>query len=251
MTKITQYINIFDFDGTLTNDTWPKFWVWVRKFGYQGISRNDDLEDALAEYRSKNLGNPLETFYAFFNDLLVSNKTTISLDELMEGERYIVYNPGVIEFLESSEIKNYVITGGLKDFVSNLSIAKHFAGVYGTSVIFNQEGRIPGIGEAVTDDKKVDAIREILRINGRVEDDCRGVAFIGDGYSDADSLKFVHEHGGISIFVHQPDTNDFYYEHNRQVYENLNKNGMIDYNLLADYRMDTPLGKVLRRKDEE
>lgn len=27
-------INIFDFDGTLTTETWPKFWVWVKKFGY-------------------------------------------------------------------------------------------------------------------------------------------------------------------------------------------------------------------------
>ncbi len=248
MTKKTQYINIFDFDGTLTNDTWPKFWVWVKRFGYQGISRNADLEGALAEYRSKNAGNPLETFYAFFNHLLVSNNATITLDELMEGEQYIVYNPGVLEFLESSEIKSYVITGGLKDFVRNLSIAKYFEGVYGTSVIFDQEGRIPGIGEAVTDDKKVDAIREILRINGRVAEDCRGVTFVGDGYSDADSLKFVHEHGGIAIFVHQPDNNDFYFEHNRQVYESLNKDGMIDYNLLADYRDNTPLGKILRRK---
>ena len=22
-------INIFDFDGTLTTETWPKFWAWV------------------------------------------------------------------------------------------------------------------------------------------------------------------------------------------------------------------------------
>ena len=26
-------INIFDFDGTLTTETWPKFWVWAKKFG--------------------------------------------------------------------------------------------------------------------------------------------------------------------------------------------------------------------------
>lgn len=249
MTRITQYINIFDFDGTLTNDTWPKFWVWVKRFGYQGISRNDELEGALAEYRKKNIGNPYETFYAFFNDLLVENNETISLDELMEGEKYIVYNPGVVEFLESSEIKNYVITGGLKDFVGNLSIAKHLEGVYGTPVIFNQDGKISGMGQAVTDDKKVDAVREILKSNGREEDDCRGVAFIGDGYSDAYSLRYVHEHGGIAIFVHQPNNDDAYYEHNREVYEKLNQDGMIDYNLLADYRDNTPLNKILKRQD--
>ncbi len=52
-------INIFDFDGTLTTETWPKFWVWVKKFGYSGEQRNDDLENALAEYRD---GSPLSNF---------------------------------------------------------------------------------------------------------------------------------------------------------------------------------------------
>ena len=37
-------INIFDFDGTLTTETWPKFWVWVEKFGYNGTQRNGELE---------------------------------------------------------------------------------------------------------------------------------------------------------------------------------------------------------------
>ncbi len=52
-------INIFDFDGTLTTQTWPKFWVWIKKFGYNGEKRNEQLETALAEYRTRNLGNEL------------------------------------------------------------------------------------------------------------------------------------------------------------------------------------------------
>lgn len=58
-------INIFDFDGTLTTETWPKFWVWVKKFGYNGVQRNAELEKALAEYRKLNTGNELETFLHF------------------------------------------------------------------------------------------------------------------------------------------------------------------------------------------
>ena len=60
-------INIFDFDGTLTNQTWPKFWVWIKKFGFCGEMRNEKLEKALAEYRKKNVGNELETFFWFFS----------------------------------------------------------------------------------------------------------------------------------------------------------------------------------------
>ncbi len=78
-------INIFDFDGTLTTETWPKFWVWVEKYGYDGKKRNDELEFALAQYRKVNTGTDLETFFGFFNSLLQKHNDTITLEELMNG----------------------------------------------------------------------------------------------------------------------------------------------------------------------
>ena len=96
-------INIFDFDGTLTTETWPKFWVWVKKFGYNGEQRNDNLEKALAEYRKKHVGNDLETFFGFFNDLLVYNNEMLTYEELMEGEQFIQYNTGVTDFIKNTE----------------------------------------------------------------------------------------------------------------------------------------------------
>ena len=87
-----ELINIFDFDGTLTTETWPKFWVWVKKFGYNGTQRNEQLEKALDEYRKLNTGNELETFFTFFNDLLVNNDEILTYEELMEGEQFIQYN---------------------------------------------------------------------------------------------------------------------------------------------------------------
>lgn len=107
-----EQINIFDFDGTLTTETWPKFWVWVKKFGYSGEKRNNDLETALENYRKTHVGNNLENFFKFFSDLLTQNNTYITYDELMEGEKYIKYNPGVIEFLNNSTSKNYIVSGG-------------------------------------------------------------------------------------------------------------------------------------------
>ena len=64
-------INIFDFDGTLTTETWPKFWVWAKKFGYSGEKRNDNLERALAEYRGTHNGDELETFFGFLTIYLL------------------------------------------------------------------------------------------------------------------------------------------------------------------------------------
>lgn len=242
--KIKQ-INIFDFDGTLTTETWPKFWIWVKKFGYNGNKRNDELENALSEYRKVKKGNSLETFFWFFNDLLVDNNETITYEELMEGEEYIEYNPGVKEFVQKSCAKNYIVSGGLKEFLQNLKIAKYFDGIYGTPVKHNDNKLINGIGEVMTDDKKILAIQDILRLNNKEENDCSNVYFIGDGYSDAAAMRFVHNNGGKAIFVHQPNQDDEFYEYNNKIYEDLNSDGMVDFCCVADYRNDTTLCDIL------
>lgn len=244
-------INIFDFDGTLTTETWPKFWVWVKKFGYNGEERNDNLEKALAEYRKINIGNSLETFFGFFNELLVDNNETITYKELMEGENYIKYNIGVIDFIQNSCAKNYIVSGGLKEFLQNLKIAKYFCDIYGTPIKHNENGDISGIGEVMTDDKKISAILDILKKNNRHENDCRNVYYIGDGYSDATAMRFVHNNGGKAIFVHQPNENDDLYNYNKKIYETLNADGMIDFRCVADYRSGSTLSNILERQTEK
>lgn len=244
-------INIFDFDGTLTTETWPKFWVWVKKFGYSGEQRNDDLENALAEYRETHKGNSLETFFGFFNDLLIEHNQTITYEELMEGEKYIQYNPGVNDFIKKPFTKNYIVSGGLKEFLQNLKISESFAGIYGTPVQHNENGLISGIGDVMTDDKKILAICDILKKNNRQENDCRNVYYIGDGYSDADAMNFVHNNGGKAILVHQSNKNDDYYYNNKNIYETLNSNGIIDFYCVADYRADSVLSDILLRQKEK
>ena len=243
-------INIFDFDGTLTTETWPKFWVWVKKFGYNGTERNDNLEKALAEYRKTNTGNSLETFFGFFNKLLVNNNETITYKELMEGENYITYNLGVTDFLPNSYAKNYIVSGGLKEFLQNLEIAKYFSGIYGTPINHNENGDICGIGEVMTDDKKILAIIDILKKNNRDENDCRNVYYIGDGYSDVAAMKFIHNNGGKAIFVHQLNQNDDLYNYNKKIYETLNADGMIDFCCVADYSNGSILSDILQRQNK-
>lgn len=243
-------INIFDFDGTLTTETWPKFWVWVKKFGYSGEQRNDNLENALAEYRKTHEGNSLETFFGFFNDLLIEHNQTITYEELMAGEKYIQYNPGVCDFIKNTSVKNYIVSGGLKEFLQNLEISESFADIYGTPLQHNENEQISGIGEVMTDAKKILAIRNILKSNNRQENDCRNVYYIGDGYSDADAMNFVHNNGGKAILVHQPNKNDSFYQLNKKIYETLNSNGVIDYYCVADYNVDSILSNILLRKGE-
>ena len=70
----------------------------------------------------------------------------------------------------------------------------------------------------MTDDKKVLAIKDILKRNNRSENDCNNVYYIGDGYSDATAMRFVHENGGKAIFVHQPTQDDAFFEYNNEIY---------------------------------
>ncbi len=240
-------INIFDFDGTLTTETWPKFWTWVEKYGYNGKKRNEELEEAITKYRSTHPGDALETFFGFFNDLLISNNDSITYDELMEGEKCIIYNPGVEQFIKESNSKNYIVSGGLKEFLERLRIAPHFSGIYGTPIQTNSQGLISGIGKIMTDDKKLLAIQEILRKNNRKDNDCRNVYYIGDGYSDAVAMRFIHNHGGKAIFVHQPTTDDDFYEYINRIYQTLNSDGIVDFSCIADYRDGSELSNILQR----
>ena len=241
-------INIFDFDGTLTTETWPKFWVWVKKFGYNGTERNDYLEKALADYRRIHNGDTLETFFGFFNNLLTNSDESLSYEELMEGEQYIKYNPGLIDFIKKTFAKNYIVSGGLREFLQNLKIAKYFNDIYGTPIRHNENGTILCIGEVMTNDKKILAIQEILKNNNRNGNDCHDVYYIGDGYSDGLAMRFVHNNGGKAVFVHQPNDNDELSKYNRNVYETLNSDGIVDFCCTADYREGSTLSNILLRQ---
>ncbi|MCI8481856.1 MAG: haloacid dehalogenase-like hydrolase, partial [Clostridia bacterium] len=230
---------------------WPKFWVWVKKFGYNGEKRNDNLEKALAEYRKTHMGNLLETFFSFFHDLLVNNNQTLTYEELMEGEKYIEYNSGLNDFIEKSFAKNYIVSGGLREFLKHLKIAKYFDGIYGTPVQHDKNGLISGIGEIMTDDKKILAIQDILKKNNRQENDCRNVYYIGDGYSDATAMRFVHNNGGKAIFVHQSSQADEFYDYNNKIYQTLNADGVVDFCCVADYRNGSVLSNILQRQKEK
>lgn len=100
----------------------------------------------------------------------------------------------------------------------------------------------------MTDDKKISAICDILEKNNKKENDCSNVCYIGDGYSDADAMRFVHNNGGKAILVHQPNKDDFYYNHNKAIYETLNATGIIDFYCVANYNIGSKLSDILLRK---
>lgn len=240
-------INIFDFDGTLTTDTWPKCWVWIKKYEFDGEKRNEKLEKAIEQYRINHFGDPLDTFFGFFNDLLKSNNSILEYSEFMEGEKYIKYNPGVIDFLVSSKIKKYIISGGFSDFLKKIKIGNYFNEIYGSKLIYNSFHQIVGFGESITNDKKIEALKDILIKNNKTHNNCQNVYYIGDGYSDEIAMEFVHNNGGKSVFVYNKEQNDVFSKYNNEIYNKLNAKGIIDFCCLADYRKNSELYNILQR----
>lgn len=165
----------------------------------------------------------------------------------MEGEKYIEYNSGLKDFIEKSFAKNYIVSGGLREFLKNLKIAKYFDGIYGTPVQHDKNGLISGIGEIMTDNKKILAIQDILKKNNRKENNCLNVYYIGDGFSDAAAMRFVHNNGGKAIFIYQPSSDDEFYDYNNKIYQALNVDGIIDFSCTADYREGATLSNILQR----
>lgn len=248
MKKIFEPINIFDFDGTLTTDTWPKCWTWINKYGYEGRKRNEPLQNAIREYREKHAGDPINTFFDFFNDVLKINNTAIDFKEFIDGENYIKYSSGVVDYLANSKIKKYIISGNFSDFLKSLKIGQYFNGIYGSNLLKNSSGQIIGFGDGITNDKKVEAIKVILKENNRTQDNCKNVYYIGDGYSDEVAMKFVHNSGGKSIFVYQRN-GDKFSKYNDEIYNKLNAEGIVDFYCVADYKKNRELYNILERKN--
>ena len=183
--------------------------------------------------------------------ILINNNETLTYEELMEGEQFIQYNPGVTEFVKNADTRNYIVSGGLREFLQNLKIAKYFDGIYGTPIQHDKAGLISGIGEVMTDDKKILAIQDILRRNGIQGNNCHNVNYIGDGYSDAIAMRFVHNNGGKAIFVHQPNKDDKFYQYNNRIYQTLNQDGIVDFSCVADYTDGSMLSNILQGQKEK
>ena len=62
--------------------------------------------------------------------------------------------------------------------------------------------------------------------------------YVGDGLTDYYAMKYIHNNGGKTIFVHQNE-NDF------DIYKEVNKENIVDYCEIADYNENTDLYRAI------
>ena len=127
---------------------------------------------------------------------------------------------------KSKGIRHYVVTSGFKDYVEETIIARYLDGVLGTT-FDNDKLEYGNLKYLMDNSKKIEAIKQIINNTGQ---ELGEVIYIGDGLTDMDAFKFVHENGGKSILVCEKGMKS-------DVFEKLSNLGIIDFCTEADYSL--------------
>ncbi|HEV2080161.1 MAG TPA: hypothetical protein VGR19_09760 [Allosphingosinicella sp.] len=157
----------------------------------------------------------------------------LTRDLVEEVGRGLESYPGVEETLdelrktgaeagEGAEVELYVLSSGFVDIMAQAPVARCFDGVWGSSLHWSDEGELLGVKRTVIHSEKARyllAFAKGLDIVGAnepqdVHQDLPSakwhvpldqMIYVGDGASDIDAFKLMHENGGVAIAVDHSD----------------------------------------------
>lgn len=230
-------IIIYDFDGTLTPYSLPQYDI-LKKCGYDDKTLMKRIEK---EINNKNVKGLYEAYYKCYRDILFENKIVMTRENVCLGANKVQLNNGVADYFrrfQSSKIdvKHYIITSGIKDYVDETSIREFVNDVYG--VTFKQENGIYGnVDILLTDKKKVEIIQKIQSENN----ESNKVIYFGDGLTDRYAFEYVHSIGGKNVFI----TSN---KESMDNYKKLNVDGIIHECFEADFGIDSKISKYIQRQ---
>lgn len=233
---------VYDFDGTLTQVALPRYLVLERCNYEMGTSNKKFLNSLNAIKEMKNC-ETMEAFYEEFFRILDVNNMKITEDDFNYGVDKIPYNRGLKNYFENInefakenyiELNHFILTSGVKGFVENCEYAKYFKDVLGCTFKI-ENGKITGIDYYLSTKEK---INKLLLLQDNEETKAEKTIYVGDGLTDYYAMDFVHKNGGKTVFVHQN-------ENDLDIYNEVNKENIVDYCEIADYENGTSLFKAL------
>ncbi len=233
-------IIIYDFDGTLTPFSLPKFEILEKCGMKDGAHNHQFLELAKKRVRDENIDLYTAIYEEYFETIRSAGFRLID-ENLSFGYDNISYNKGVIEFLKmfsENNISNYLLSSGVKVFLEKVSISSYFKEIYATIFTYDQNSEANGFKFLMSDKNKVVAIKEILRKNGIDNEDCSNVIYIGDGFTDYYAMKYIKEHGGTSIFVYQ--------DLNCKDMKSIKGKNLVDFYTKTDFSQNSELNNYVR-----
>lgn len=235
-----KYIIIYDFDGTLTPYSMPKFEI-LEKCGLQhGASNPKFLEMAQANKR-ENI-DLYVSIYKVYLQIIKDANFPLTDESFCLGADQITYNNGVDEFLKflnDNNIENYLISSGLKVYLEKTRVANFFKEIYASTFLYNSNGEVTDIQYLMSDKNKVKAIKDIIKKIGNEEDDCHNIIYVGDGLTDYYAMEYVKRNGGTTIFVYQ--------DKNNSDLKHLEEKNLISFSSYADFSLCSELVDYIKK----
>lgn len=230
---------IYDFDGTLTPYSLPKFEILERSGMKDGALNPQFLELSQLKSKDKNI-DLYEAIYDTYFEIVRRAGFALTDENFCLGYDKIAYNEGVTEFFDmlcKNNISNFLLSSGIKVFLEKVSVASYFEEIYATTFNYNLSHEAISVDFLMSDRNKVTAIKKILQKIGNKDDDCSNIIYIGDGFTDYYAMKYIKEHGGTSIFVYKdPNSEDI-----------LKINKVVDYYAEADYSKNSKLSNYVKK----
>lgn len=233
---------VYDFDGTLTQVALPRYLI-LEKCNYEKGTSNERFLNKLNRTKEEKNCEAIEAFYEEFFRILNNNNLEITINDFYYGVDKIPYNRGLENYFSNInnwakqndiELNHFILTSGVKDFVEKCKYAKYFKEVFGCTFKI-EDDKITGIDYYLTTKEKINKL-ELLQENPNTRAD--ETIYIGDGLTDYYAMKHIHGNGGKTIFVHQN-------ENDLDIYNEVNKENIVDYCEIADYDENTNLYKSI------
>lgn len=228
-------ILLYDFDGTLTPYSKPQYEI-MEKCGY---NEQKFLERVKKEMKNEKNTNLYESYYNCYIHILTENQIAMTKEVICLGADKVKLNPGVVDYFmnfqsKKTGVKHYIMTSGIKDYVEETPIGQLVDGVYG--VTFQQKnGMYEKVDLIVTDQKKVEIIKEIQSINEGEQD----IIYFGDGLTDVYAFEYVHSIGGKNVFIVSNSQS-------MSCYQQLIDKGIIDECFEANFGLDLKISQYIK-----
>ena len=227
---------IYDFDGTLTPYSLPKFKV-IEKSGFkEGLMNPKFIELTKKRQQEKNIDFYSAVYEVYF-DVIKKGGFKLIDDSFVLGYDETIYNKGVEYFLNmlcNNNIENYLLSSGIKVFLKKTTISKYFKEIYATVFKYDINNEVIDIDFLMSDKNKVTAIKNIQNN----EPDCSNIIYIGDGLTDYYAMEYVKKYGGKTIFV--------YLDKKAESNAKEKLNDVVDYFVYADFSKDKELDSLIK-----
>lgn len=232
---------IYDFDGTLTPYAWTKFEI-LERCGFDGGAYSPEFVDRVYAASARQDTDPYTALWQEYLRALREAGFSLTDDNFTLGAGDLEYNPGVKDFLARTTARraqHYILSSGLKIFLDHTAIAPHFREIHATTFTYDAKNRASGIDFLMNEQSKVGVLQQILARHLPDPTDLRRVAYLGDGITDFYAMRYVKDHGGQAIFVHQPGE--------EQNIEKLPNPSVVTFTALADYTKGSALSDFVEQ----